>query len=131
MRLLPLVEPLLRLDEPLERLRELVERLRELVKRFVPLDLLLVPEDDERARERLEPVPEPERERVEPDRELELPPLPCCFWLPLSSSPLPSSFFPTATAAGTATPSAAPAATFFPVDMPSFPSVSSISTSSS
>jgi hypothetical protein len=109
----PRGEPPLRLDEPLERLREPVDR-------FVPLDLLLVPEDDE-------------RDRVDPDRERkpELPPLPGCFWLPLSSSPLPSSFFPTATAAGTATPSAAPAATFFLVDMPSFPSMSAISTSSS
>src|SRR5689334_18440861 len=110
-RLLPrdeLLLPLrarLRLDEPVERLRDLLEP----VERFVPLDLLLVPEDDERARERPEPDPELERDRVEPDRErcpdeLGLPPLfrccDCCCRSPLPLS-LPSSFFPTATAAGT------------------------------
>jgi hypothetical protein len=132
-RLLPPEEELLlarpRLDE-LDRLREPepeLDRLRELepLERFVPLarprdelpelrDRLFVPEDEARPRDRLEL-----------DREL-LPPLCCC--LP-SSSPFPSSFLPTATAAGTATPMAAPAATFFPVDMPSFSSISLISTS--
>ena len=36
-----------------------------------------------------------------------------------SSSPFPSNFFATPTAAGTATPSAAPATTFWVVDIPS------------
>jgi hypothetical protein len=135
-----LLLPLLRLDELLDepdRLRELEpERLLEPLERFEPLarlrdelpelpDRLFVPEDEARPRERLELVRElpPERDRWPP---LLLPPL--CLSSP-SSPPLPSSFLPTATAAGTATPSAAPAATFLPVDMPSFSSISLISTS--
>jgi hypothetical protein len=103
-------------------------RLRELLARFVEplLDPLLAREAVERARERLEL--EPLRDRC-PDERRRLPPP--CWFLPSSSS-LPSSFLPTATAAGTATPTAAPAATFLRVDMPSFPSsISAISTSSS
>jgi hypothetical protein len=61
---------------------------------------------------------------------------PCCERLPSlapspwSSSPFPRNFFATPTAAGTATPMAAPATTFLPVDIPSFSlSLFSISTS--
>jgi len=62
---------------------------------------------------------------------------PCCERLPSrapsswSSSPFPRNFFATPTAAGTATPMAAPATTFLPVDIPSFSlsSLLSISTS--
>jgi len=66
-----------------------------------------------------EPPARRERVGLEPERDLEPPACrPCgCF----SSPPLPSvsSFFATVTAAGTATPIAAPATTFFPVDIPS------------
>jgi hypothetical protein len=147
-RLLPPEEELLlarpRLDELDDRLREPeLDRLRALepleplepLERFEPLDRLrdelpelpdrlFDPDDEARPRERLELDWEllPERDRLLP-----LSPLLLCW--SSSSLPLPSSFLPTATAAGTATPMAAPAATFFPVDMPSFSSISLISTS--
>jgi hypothetical protein len=65
--------------------------------------------DDLRDERRVEPLPPP-------------PPPPS----PSSSSPLPpSSFFATAAAAGTASPIAVPATTFFGVDMPSWSSCAS------
>jgi hypothetical protein len=96
--LVPLREPVDRFDAP-ERLRDELDRL------FVAEGLLFDPVD--RALERVRfPV---------------LPASPLCPSSP-PSSPFPSSFFATPTAAGTATPMAAPAATFLPVDIPSFSS---------
>ena len=102
------------------------ERLEEPVR-----DLLLAEPERERFDaeldpERFDPEPDPDCDRVERELPDELlappllapplsPPPPSCW---PSSSP-PSSFFPTPTAAAVASPTAAPAATFFGVDMPS------------
>ena len=119
-------DPLDRLDEPL-RLVLLPDLWREeLDFAFDPLDRL-----DEPLRPVLLPRFDVERlarlvfeDRLWPDRAGFC----CCFWerslAPLSapscsSSPFPMSFFATPTAAGTATPMAAPARTFLPVDTPS------------
>jgi len=146
-------------DEPLRLLDEEL-RARELPLDFDPRELFepdereLDPVRDEPERDplfdlddpELEPLrDEPEREPLfepealpRPDRlepplappELREPELPC--WSsPPSSSPLPSSFLATVTAAGTAIPTAAPATTFLPVDMPSCSLSFSISTSRS
>ena len=100
--------PLARLDDPLLPVRRLPDFAVEPVRFFVPDDRLR-PELLERAA--LRP---PCRERPLPPRS---------FW----SSPSPISFLATPTAAGTATPSAAPATTFLLVDMPSL-SLCSIAT---
>jgi hypothetical protein len=92
---------------------------------FEPDERELDPLRDEPERDPLfDPEALPRPERLDPPlaRELgELEPelLPCCSSPPSSSSPLPSSFLATVTAAGTAIPTAAPATTFLPVDMPS------------
>jgi hypothetical protein len=96
----------------------------------LPVDLLeedarLRP-DEELPRPDEEPLPDPlEPAELRPRRPL----LPddcssSCDFSPSSSPPLPISFFATAAAAGTATPNAAPATTFFVVDVPSFASFS-------
>jgi hypothetical protein len=94
--------PLARLDDPLLVVRRLPDFAVEPVRFFVP---------DERLR--LELL---ERAALRPPCR-ERPALP-----PPSSwpSPSPISFLATPTAAGTATPIAAPATTFLPVDIPSF-----------
>jgi len=120
LRLLPLV---VRRDEPL-----LLPLLLLLLLLPVLLLLLLLPEllprfaVEDRPRLDCEDPRRPElldRARLPP---------PCCELLPApsscSSSPFPRSFFATPTAAGTATPIAAPATTFLPVDIPSFSSFS-------
>jgi hypothetical protein len=71
----------------------------------------------------------PELERLVVRRELDDDPpllLDCCEppESPSESSSDPRSFFPTPTAAAVASPTAAPVATFFGVDMPSDPSSS-------
>ena len=110
--------PLARLDDPLL----LVRRLPDFVVRRLP-DFAVEPVRFF--------VPE-ERPRLELLERVVRPP--CCepaALPPLSSwsSSLPISFLATPTAAGTATPIAAPATTFLPVDIPSLPfSFSSIST---
>jgi len=108
--------------DPFERRLELPELPDEPLRD--PLDDLLRDLPGEPLRELLEP-PDP----LEPLRDCERccdPPLePSLSWSS-SSPPPPRTFRPTATAAGTATPSAAPATTFFPVDMPSLSSISSI-----
>jgi hypothetical protein len=92
---------------------EELERLDEPERDFDPLELLLDPLVPLRDRER-DPCCDP------------LPPPLCCWSFSSSFPPSPSSFLPTATAAGTATPSAAPATTFFPVERPSLSSISDI-----
>jgi hypothetical protein len=133
--------PVLFLRVPVVFLRVPVERARvEVLLRRVPVLFLRVPVllrelllflrvplearprlDVERARlvpvERLRELRAPELRRVlEPPR-LDPPSLDSDE--SSSSSPLPMSFFATPTAAGTATPSAAPATTFWVVDIPS------------
>jgi len=91
------------LPELLERFLDPPEELPELLERFLD--------------------PPEELPEEPPDR---LDKLRCPDWLELDepcdssseSPPLPISFFATAAAAGTATPSAAPATTFFVVDVP-------------
>ena len=105
--------PLARLDDPLLVVRRLPDFAVDPVRFFVPEEL------------RPELL---ERDALRP---------PCCE-RPPSPSPSswsslsPISFLATPTAAGTATPIAAPATTFLPVDIPSFsfsfPSFSAIST---
>jgi hypothetical protein len=114
-------------EEPFEPDERELDPLRDAPDRdplFEPDERELDPLRDEPERD---PLPDPEAlprpERLDPPlarelRELE-PELPCCSSPPSSSSPLPSSFLATVTAAGTAIPTAAPATTFLPVDMPS------------
>jgi hypothetical protein len=128
-------DPARPVERPLdERLPLEVERLRPDVERLRP-DVERLP-DAERLRPDVErPRPDVERLRLDdeverPRLELERPPVArrrvgrsSCSCAPSSSespsSPFPISFFATPTAAGIATPSAAPAATFAGVDMPS------------
>ena len=115
----PLADPLR--DELPDLLREeLLDLLRE-----APPDPLrdelepdrVFPPDEPLRPDPLDPPPAPELCDAWPSCS----PLPssccCCSWSS-SSSPLPSSFLATPTAAGTAIPTAAPATTFFPVDIP-------------
>jgi hypothetical protein len=109
--------PLARLEDPLLVVRRLPDLAVEPVRFFVPEERL-----------RLELLERPVRPPFCERPALEGPASP-----PLSSwsswsSLSPINFLATPTAAGTATPSAAPATTFLPVDMPSF-SFSSISLS--
>jgi hypothetical protein len=130
-RVRPLAErpPLDALRErlPLELERPLEDRPEE--EREPELAAFVVRDCDERPR--VEPVRVPELDRLRP---LSLSPSPlsssCCS--SDSSSP-PISFFATPTAAGSTTPIAAPAAIFWPVDMPSSsePLSSSLATSTS
>jgi hypothetical protein len=113
---LPLLEAL--------RAREVVPLLARLVPPDFEPDLLELPEPPE--------LLEPERARLPEERlpravvpespeRWELSPWSCCSSCSRSSWPpfCPISFFATLTAAGTATPNAAPATTFFVVDIPS------------
>jgi hypothetical protein len=112
-----------RLDEPLRVLARLPDFAVEAACFFV-VEARLRPE----LLEPREPLERPELfERAELRRPCCEPPpsLPLCS----SSSPLPINFLATPTAAGTATPIAAPATTFLPVERPSPFSFSSISTS--
>jgi hypothetical protein len=116
----PLLDPL-RVDPDLLREELEPERLRdelepERLRDELEPDLLL-PRELLVRRDRLDAVLEPARERL-PERCCRPPPS-CCCW-PSPSSPLPSSFLATPTAAGTAIPTAAPATTFLPVDIPSW-----------
>jgi hypothetical protein len=131
------VEPLRPLDDVL---RPDVLRLRVPVEREPLRDELLLrePERPDAERERPDVDPPVLRARDEAERARLVPtvcrppePLPLADAPPSlssssdsddsssSSSPSPSSFFATPTAAGTATPRAAPATTFCVVDMPS------------
>jgi len=118
--------PLARLDDPLLAARRLAAFAVEPVRFFAP-DERLRPEPPERLPlvlpERL-PLELPEPLRLELPERPALRPPPC--WARPPSPPLsswsslsPISFLATPTAAGTATPSAAPATTFLPVDIPS------------
>lgn len=71
--------------------------------------------------ERLDPPPELERRALELRCDCCRPLCfgPCCCSSSLSPSSPPRSFFATVTAAGTASPTAAPASAFLPVDIPS------------
>jgi hypothetical protein len=132
-----LVEPDVDLDrepvEPelvLEREPELVVEPFELEPLFEPLELF-VREVEPLLRDRvvLEPdrLREPEeRDELRPPPERRAPPPPPPSPSPESSESSldPSSFLPTPTAAAVARPTAAPVATFFGVESPSFPSSS-------
>jgi hypothetical protein len=119
-----LLEALLLEELPfeLEPLR-LREELDELLVDLLEEDERLRP-DEELRRPDEEPLPDPlEPLELTPRRPL-LPDdcsSPC---VSSSSPPFPISFFATAAAAGTATPNAAPATTFFVVDVPSSASFS-------
>jgi hypothetical protein len=106
------LEPLRLRDEPEEALADLLEE----DERLLPDEEPPRP-DEEPLRDPLEPAELSPRRPLLPDDCSS----PC---VSSSSPPLPISFFATAAAAGTATPNAAPATTFFAVDVPSFASFS-------